>query len=300
MSDADTTTAATDATEGKNGKAIAVQDGGTILIPARYGFDPAQVQAIKRTVAKDCSDAELVMFLEVAARHELDPFAKQIFAAKIKGAVQIIVSRDGLLAKAHRTPDFRGMTGDVVRANDVFRVHYEEGERKVTHDYALGKEQARGDILGAWTEVRREGHETTFFYAPFDEYNRGGDTPWKKHPSAMILKVAETYALRKAYSISGVVGEEEISRERQDISAVPEIEWGEGGDELKALADKANELVPGSYRPAKLQAMLNGADDDARAEVWVELRKFVDDRTPPEIVEAVEAVEIEEPEVPVE
>jgi phage recombination protein Bet len=294
---ADTPTTA-DVAEGNGDQAVELTPGsatGSILVPARLGFDPAQVEAIRRTVAKDCTDAELVMFLEVAARHELDPFAKQIFAAKMKGGVQIIVSRDGLLAKAHRTPDFRGLIGDVVCANDTFGVRYEGGTREITHEYALGKDHERGDVIGAWAEVRREGHDSTYFFAPMGEYQRSGDTPWKHHPSAMILKVAEVYALRKAYSISGVVGEEEISRQRRDLTSVPEIDWGsdEQAGELRALVDQANQLVPGSYRPTKVQAMLNGVDDDRRAEVWAELRKFVDDRVEPE-AEVVDAVEVAE------
>ena len=163
-----------------------------ILAPARYGFDHAQVEAIRKTVAADCTDAELVMFLEVCARYQLDPFAKQVFAAKIKNRMQIIVSRDGLLAHAHKQHDFRGLTGDVIHAEDQFKVTYTAEGRTVEHAYGI---KDRGEIVGAWAEVKRsmpgqEKPETTFFYAPLDEYKRGGDTPWAKQTSAMILKVA--------------------------------------------------------------------------------------------------------------
>ncbi len=47
---------------------------------------------------------------------------------------------------------------------------------------------------------------------PFGEYNTGFRV-WKSHPSAMILKVAESVCLRKAFSIDGIYAPEEINTE---------------------------------------------------------------------------------------
>lgn len=270
--------------------------GASILVPARFGFDEQQITAIRATVAQDCNNAELVMFLEVAARYELDPFAKQIFAAKIDNRVQIIVSRDGLLAHAHRQADFKGLIGDVVHENDTFQISYEDGVRKISHTYA---QKERGNLLGAWAEVHREGHEPTFFYAKLDEYARTGKTPWAKQTSAMILKVAETYALRKAYSVSGVVGEEEMQRPEgrapANLTAAPELDFGNDdlGQRLTDLFDEANTVVPGSYRPAKVESLLSGpAEDlDERREALAnELADFIAEHT------VVDAVVVEDPE----
>jgi phage recombination protein Bet len=262
--------------------------GSSVLVPARYGFADEQVEAIKRTVAKDATDAELVMFLEVCARYDLDPFAKQVYAAKIRGAMQIIVSRDGLLAHAHKQPDFRGIIGDVVRAGDAFTVTYKDGKRGIEHSYGTqvtasqpeGQQTGRGDIVGAWAEVRREGHEPTFYFAYLSEYNRGGDTPWAKQTSAMILKVAETYALRKAYSVSGVVGEEEIERERTNLTAP--TEEGDYGDDpvlaerLQTALKQAREIDGAKWRPARMRAVLDGATHEDRLKLADELELFIE------------------------
>lgn len=279
--------------------------GSSILVPARYGFDGKQVQAIRNTVARECNEAELVMFLEVAARYGLDPFAKQIFAAKIDNRISIIVSRDGLLAHAMKQPDFLGISGDVVRENDDFGVSYVEGHRSISHSY---KAKERGNILGAWAEVQREGKPPTFFYARLDEYERSGKTPWAKQKSAMILKVAEVYALRKAYSVSGVVGEEEVTRpqgrEPEGITGVPDLNFGDGetGARLQSLYEEANTIEPGSYRPAKVNAILAGDPEglqDRRERLANELADFVAERAEP-IVDA-EVVADDEPEaVPTE
>lgn len=262
--------------------------GSSILQPARYGFDPAQVKAIKNTVAKDCNDAELVMFLEVCGRYGLDPFAKQVYAAKMRGGLQIIVSRDGLLAHAHKQPDFLGMEGDVVRANDDFKVTFANGQRTVEHSYAQANE--RGPVVGAWTMVSREGHGQTYFYADLKEYGRDSEV-WKKHTSAMILKVAETYALRKAYSISGIVGEEEMggpkATGRTNLTAKPiEPEWGDDPElatELRGLVEKLRGAEPENWRPARVAALLAGISDAERVTLKDEWTLLVEQLDPPPI-----------------
>lgn len=283
----------------QSAEVVAAGGSGTpITSPARYGFAPEQVAAIKRTVASDCNDHELVLFLETCARHNLDPFIGQIYAAKIKSRIAIIVSRDGLLAKAHKEPDFEGLIGDVVHADDTFAVSYVDGKRAVRHEYGIGPEKGRGEIIGAWAEVRRKNFEPTFFFAPLSEYKRGGETPWAKQTSAMILKVAEAYALRKAFSVSGVVGEEEISRDRTDLTALPEEPaYGEDalGARLRDLVAEANDLVPGSYRPAKVRTLLDGADQERREAFANELADFIADHTEQVEAEIAEAVTVEEP-----
>lgn len=262
-----------------------VANKGGILTPARYGFDAGQVKAIKQTVAKDCTDAELVMFLEVCARYELDPFAKQAYAAKMNGnngGVSIIVSRDGLLAHAHRQQDFINMDGDVVCANDEFAMEFSGGQRQVSHKYDSSKD--RGPVVGAWAMVERREHGATYFYAPMSEYKRNSPI-WSKHPSAMILKVAESMALRKAYSISGVVGEAEMDTSRAtNLTSVPVMgsdlhpDWGEDPELANSLRDavnKARQLQPDRWLPAKVNAMLHGATDDQRKDLLKEIESEI-------------------------
>lgn len=284
----------TEAEAPKERSALAESAGSAITVPARLGFEQQQVIAIKNTVAAECNNAELVMFLEVAARYDLDPFAKQIYAAKMKGRVQIIVSRDGLLAHAHKQPSFVQMDGDVVHANDDFNVSFKNGERDIEHSYGTkadpaksgpeGEPLGRGPIIGAWARVVREGHGVTYFFAPMDEYIQDRDGPWKKTPSAMILKCAETYSLRKAFSISGVVGEDEIEKERKTMTDVhtgetrvqpfSNIDFGPEprAGHIARLATIANDLTPGSYRPAKLAGL--AADPEA---LVLELSSFIQD-----------------------
>lgn len=260
--------------------------GGEVTKPARYKWDEAQIDALRKTKAKDCSNEEFVVFLEVAARYDLDPFAGQIYAASMgKGkGTAIIVSRDGLLSVAHRQPSFRGMVGDVVRERDEFESSFKDGKRTISHTYETNpkgektSDHPRGKIIGAWAMVYREGHEPTYFFAEWAEYNTGKMT-WLAKPSAMILKVPESMSLRKAFSISGVVGEDEVAKEMANLSSVPEEpDWG--GDpvlssRLQAAVEAAREAVPGSFRPPKVKALLEGADHERRQEVLSEIEDFV-------------------------
>jgi len=276
---------------------VAVRTEGSILQPARYGFDPAQVRAIKATVAKDCSDAELVMFLEVCARYGLDPFAKQAYAAKMGGGgVSIIVSRDGLLAHAHKQADFVKLDCDVVHKGDIFEVVFVNGERQVKHGY--GDPTARGEVIGAWAMVERRNHGTTYFYAPFQEYKRTSPI-WSKHPSAMILKVAESYALRKAYSISGIVGEAEVDAGPAPVAAPqikrePQADFGDDPELATSLRDaigRARDISPENWRPAKVAALLHDATDERRRELLAEIESEFTVTVEAEVVVEEEVVE---------
>lgn len=271
-------------------EAAPVAEAGTsvaLTTPARFAFDSDQIATIKRTVAKECNDNEFQMFMEVVGRYRLDPFTGQIYAAKMPGrdgapgAVTIIVSRDGLLALANREASFNGMDGDTVRKNDHFRSTFANGERNVEHT-AEGDPETRGAIVGAWAMVHREGRRPTYFYAPYDDY-KGTNKVWQKYASAMILKVAESMALRKAFSITGVVGEDEVSAQIEGVAITvgevePGIDYGPDpvfAEYLRMLVAEANRVKPDSFRPQKMAFKLAGASDSDRARVAHDLEAFV-------------------------
>ncbi len=164
------------------------------------------VDVIKQTVAKGATDAELQMFMAVARRFDLDPFAREVFFIKDENrpneAGRVQTGRDGFLAIANRHPAYEGMTSDVVFQGDTFR----RTETGVEHTYDLASR--KGTIIGAYAIVYRSDRRIPqYAFARFSEYSPAqpkGWSPWHKHPSAMILKCAETAALKKAFSISGL------------------------------------------------------------------------------------------------
>lgn len=262
----------------------AVRDA-SLGVPARYGFEKEQRLAIRATVAKDCNDHEFVMLLELAARYELDPFARQIWAAKMSGAngpVSILIGRDGLLAIADRNPDFRGMRAAAVHENDslvldrVTRPGDGTERIDVAHTWPGGslKRDARGELVAAFAIVRREGRDDTLFIAYLDEYVPANienmrRSPWQRQREGMLIKCAQSNALRVAYSISGFVPDEETQANRAlDTTAAPAepvYDDGPDGEWLRALVAEANRMRPGSYRPAKLAALMGASDFEFEA-----------------------------------
>jgi phage recombination protein Bet len=257
--------------------------------PARFSFDNEQLALMKRTVARGADDNAFLLFLELVGRYGLDPFAKQVYLAKMPGKDgeapiwTTIVARDGLLAIANRHDDYGGMEGDVIYATDIIArttdgfVH--------TYPEIAAAERLKGDIVGAWARVFREGRVPTFFLAKFASYKTGNKT-WSKYPDAMILKVAESMSLRKAFSITGLVPEDEVGAHYDEryggvVEARPsdqEPDWGPDADLAKRLQiafDEANRIRPGSFLPQKVRLKLAGADQTKRTEILQEVTDFV-------------------------
>jgi phage recombination protein Bet len=169
-------------------------------------FTQKEVETIKRTVASDANTDELRMFLHIAKTYGLDPFNKEIFFWKIKGKPTIMTSRDGYLKIADRHEEYNGLVSDVVRENDKFR----RKAQGIDHEYGTN----RGDIIGAYALVYRKDREyPVYVFAPFQEYF-AGTRVWTQYPSAMILKVAESMALKRAFTVSGLVTAEEMDVQR--------------------------------------------------------------------------------------
>jgi phage recombination protein Bet len=172
-------------------------------------FTEEEIETIKRTVASEADTDELKMFLHVAKSYGLDPFNKEIFFWKVKGKPTIMTSRDGYLKIADRHPQYDGLVSDVVRKNDGFK-RKSDG---IEHEYGT----ERGDIVGAYALVyRKDRSYPVYVFAPFEEY-RSDTKAWYQYPSAMILKVAESMALKRSFSVSGLV-----SREEMDVQQLEE------------------------------------------------------------------------------
>ena len=156
--------------------------GGAGIIPAQY--NPQQVQLIRDMCARDCTDNEFLLLMQLAKTYQLDPFAKQIWAVKYgNNPAAIFCGRDGFLAIAHRSGKFDGM---------------ESGTRK------------DGDDLVGWCRVYRKDMSRPFeVEVSLSEYSTGKNL-WQTKPKTMIVKVAESHALRRAFGISGLYSPEEI------------------------------------------------------------------------------------------
>jgi phage recombination protein Bet len=167
------------------------------ITPAQY--NPQQIQLVRDMCARDCTDNEFLLLMQLAKTYQLDPFAKQIWAVKYgNNPAAIFCGRDGFLAIAHRSGKFDGM---------------ESGTRK------------DGDDLVGWCRVYRKDMSRPFeVEVSLSEYSTGKNL-WQTKPKTMIVKVAESHALRRAFGISGLYAPEEIDTgdrpEPRYVSEVP-------------------------------------------------------------------------------
>jgi phage recombination protein Bet len=171
-------------------------------IAKKYSED--EMLLLRNVIAKGCSEPEFKLLMYMASTYGLDPLLKQIWAVKRNdnSPALIFAGRDGMLAIAHRSGQFDGMNSGVV---------YE----KKTTDAGKLTEKTINVPVSAWCEVwRKDMHHSFKTEVPFSEYNTGYSV-WKSNPSAMILKVAESVCLRKAFSVSGLYCPEEINTEKE-------------------------------------------------------------------------------------
>jgi phage recombination protein Bet len=267
-------------------------------------FTDDQKQLIKNTVAKGATDDELALFLHLAQTYGLDPFAKEIFCMKYGNqAATIITGRDGYLKIANGRQEMDGIQSDSVCKNDTLT---KNTDGTVNHTYGTPE---RGPVIGAYALVfRKDRSRAAYFYAPMAEYNAGSNPTWKKYPTAMIIKVAEACALKRAFSISGLVTQEEmdVSQEgqrsvvqaQQEAEAtyaevLPDVRPFEAAQEpieanpkvQYATASQKEEIIrllnhPVITRPEKTKMLLNinRLDEERAVQAIAKLRKAIDDR----------------------
>lgn len=148
----------------------------------------------KSIAAKGATDAEFELLVHMANKYNLDPLAKQIWCIKRNPAspALIMTSRDGYLEIAHKSGQFDGIEHGTI-------------------------DDEKGLPIKAWCTVYRKDMSHPFkAEVKYREYVQASPT-WQKYPSAMLIKVAEVFALKRAFSISGMVTTEEIS-ETEDES----------------------------------------------------------------------------------
>jgi phage recombination protein Bet len=172
-----------------------------------------QIDLIKRTVAKGCTDLELELFVKQCERTGLDPFARQIYAVKRydsqqrQEVMQTQVSIDGLRSLAADTEQMGGQVGPVwCGANGLWQ------------DVWLDADPPRAARVVVY-RIIPTGTATFTGVALWDSYcqttKEGKPTRmWAQMGPEMLAKCAEALALRKAFpqSLSGLYTSDEMGQ----------------------------------------------------------------------------------------
>ncbi len=170
------------------------------------GLEPRARGAHQRTICpKGISEDEFALFIEQCKRSGLDPLLKEAFCVGRRQNTgnrerpnwvtryEFQPSEAGMLARAERFPDFKGIQASAVYAEDEIIV--DQGKGEVVHRFNPAKR--KGALVGAWARVVREGKLPVVVWLDFSGYVQ--QTPlWAKIPTTMIEKCARVAALRKA------------------------------------------------------------------------------------------------------
>lgn len=211
----------------------------TSNVPRAY--NASQLDLIRRTVAKDTTNDEFNMFVEVCKNMRLDPFRKQLYCIVYskdnpnKRKVAFITGIDGFRAVAERNGNYRP---------DNEPTHFEtDNEAKDPDTNPLGLISAtvkgfKQDKSGEWFPVVATAYWEEF--APLSEVWEWDDVARKKQPTGkfkldgnwgrmgrvMLAKCAEAQMLRKGWpeDLSGVHAPEEMDAMAKELTATEEIE----------------------------------------------------------------------------
>lgn len=212
------------------------------LVSLQPAWNADQVALVKRTICKDASDDELKLFMHIANKSGLDPFARQIYATKRvnhkTGEKTMVVqtSIDGFRLIASRTDAYAGSD------DPVFDNEENPTKATVTIYKMVQGQRCAFTATARWKE-----------YCP----PTGQDFMWKKMPCVMLAKVAEALALRKAFpaDLSGIYAKEEMDQAEADNGRVSP---GQPGPE-DGVQDDTYRIPFGKYKMRSLEQV--GADD---------------------------------------
>src|SRR5579872_1185640 len=179
------------------------------MTQALVQFNPtdAQLEIIRRTVAKDTTQEQFRLFVEVCKFSGLNPFARQIYAVVRQNQMTIQTSIDGYRLLAERSGKYAGQIGPQWCGKDGKWL-----------DVWLDDAPPAAARIGI---IRRDFDQPIWGVAKYKSYVQESSPTWRKMPDVMLAKCAEALALRKAFpaEMSGIYTKEEM--EQADSDALP-------------------------------------------------------------------------------
>ena len=189
-------------------------------LSAHFDFSSAQLALMRRTIGRECTDAEFDEFIAVARLSGLDPLKRQIVPFVVNAGddrARRMLPRttiDGLRVIAARYGDYRPMETAPLIDCDATRIDSN------TNPQGIVRAEVRAWKFrdGVWHPVCGEAWWDE--YAPVRPCRDGGngvlvsalDPIWFRMGRVMIAKCAEAQALRRGWPdlISGLYSEEEL------------------------------------------------------------------------------------------
>tara|TARA_B100000408_G_C10306129_1_gene226750 strand:- start:466 stop:1239 length:774 start_codon:yes stop_codon:yes gene_type:complete len=198
-------------------------------------FTEGQIKLLKSSCnMADASDDEFKLFFHICKRTGLDPFARQIYSIKRGNKRTIQVAIDGFRLIAERSGNYAGSS----------KATYTQSNGN-PFDESKNQPPAKAEVT---VQKIVQGHVCNFTAeARWNEYNATSNSMWKRMPTTMLGKCAESLALRKAFpaDLSGLYTDDEMHQadEKDKIKGKPKGKSSFDDDYLNALGFFCNKKM---------------------------------------------------------
>lgn len=207
------------------------------------------------------TDIEMQYCMKVAESLNLNPILNQIYFVPRKSNVngkwvekiEPLAGRDSFLLLAHKSGEFESLESSV---------EIVDKPEFINDEWQTVKE------LSATAIVHKIGMEKTFsvtvYYSEYIQYKKDG-TPtkfWNDKPITMLKKVAESQVLRKAFNITGLYHESEISTNFNKQVADSKMKIKKGANTIDIEAEEIysqREIVEAPEKKSNLKGVAHYA-----------------------------------------
>lgn len=198
----------TDQQDGAGGSMGALVRAGANL-PAEQWADE-RIAAVRRFMPQKFNDtAHMIMFLSLARRYDLDPFAGEVWGWESKGKLVIMTGRDGLSKKLRQDPRVMGFDLQVVYAGDTFLAKkMPNGKIELTHEsnpFTDGSAKAVGGYFIA--RMKDEAPDVLITRRMSDYAHLQTKDNWKMYAQDMILTRCLSAGARMLIDLGGIYTE---------------------------------------------------------------------------------------------
>lgn len=208
--------------------------------------DKRIIETIKQTVARDATPDEFAMFVQFCKSTGLNPFKKEIWFIKTNSGVQMMTGIQGFWAIANSHPQFDGQKEDI-------------------------ETDEHGNPLKAVCKIYRKDRKfPSVGVALMKEYAKGSPI-WRQMPSVMLMKCAESVAIRKAFpqELNGLYTAEEMPSEFNEPKPVPPSQPVDVNAETQILQRPVMYSIPNISRDQQLYIEKRGGEWNEEHGLWV-------------------------------